>query len=101
MIVAPTALLVIVRARPPRKANGLIGEFVKGLLHEFRTGEAVVDPDRLSTPFGDRADAGIRLELRGRLPAGPIGPERGRQARSTDVPGPGETGEQIVIGMLP
>src|SRR6516165_6493076 len=63
MIVAAAALLIVVRARPPRKPNRLIGEFVKGLLHEFRAGQPMMDPARLPAPFGDGPDARVGLEL--------------------------------------
>ena len=57
MIIAAPTLLVVVRPRPLRKANGLIREFVKGLLDEFRTGQAVVDPEGFPAAFGHGSDA--------------------------------------------
>ena len=49
MVVAACALLVVVGPRPAREADRLVGEFVKGLLHEFGTGQAVMHPDGLPT----------------------------------------------------
>ena len=59
MIVAPAPLLVVVRARPRGEANGLVGEFVKGLLDEFRTRQAMVDPQGFATAFGHGRDARV------------------------------------------
>ena len=100
MIVAPSPLLVVVRARPSREPNGLIGEFVKRLLHEFRASQPMMHPERLPAPFSHRPNAGIRLDLDRRFPPGPVSPEGGGQARGTHVPRARETGEELVIGML-
>src|ERR1700730_10466906 len=69
MIIAAPSLLVVVRPRPLRKANGLIREFVKGLLDQFRTGQAMVDPEGFAAPFGHGRDARVRLQVGGGLPA--------------------------------
>ena len=99
MIIAAPTLLVVVRSRPLRKANGLIREFVKALLDEFWTGQPMVHPERLATPFGHGRNPRMGLELRRGLPPGPIRPERRGQARRTDVAGARKTGEDVVIGM--
>ena len=69
VIITARALLVVVRASPAREANGLVGEFVKGLLHELGTGQPVMDPQALATPLRDGRDARASLEFGGRLPA--------------------------------
>jgi len=69
VIVASPTLLVVVGARPLRKANGLIREFVKGLFNEFRTGQAMVDPEGFAAAFGHGRDTRMGLQLGGRLPA--------------------------------
>ena len=63
VIVASPTLLVVVGARPLRKANGLIREFVKGLFDEFRTGQAMVDPEGFAAAFGDGRDARMGLAI--------------------------------------
>jgi hypothetical protein len=45
--------LVVVRLRPSREADGLVGKFVERLFDEFGAGQAMVHPDRLPTPFGE------------------------------------------------
>ena len=59
MIIAAAPLLVVVGPRPVRKPNGLIREFVKGLLDEFRTGQAMVDPEGFAAPFGHGSNARV------------------------------------------
>src|SRR5262247_341783 len=100
MVVAAGPLLVVVRARPLGKPNRLVGKFVKGLLHEFGTGQAVMDPQRLATPLRDGRNARVRLQLRGGIPARPVGPEGRGQARGTHVAGAWKAAKEVVIGML-
>ena len=69
MIIPAAALLVVVRPCPLGKTNGLIREFVKGLLDEFRTGQAMVDPEGFAAPFGHGRDARVGLQVGGGLPA--------------------------------
>lgn len=99
MVIAASPLLVVVRARPAGEPNRLVGEFVKGLLHEFGTGQPVMDPQGLATPLRDRRNARVRLQLRGGVPSGPVGPEGGGQPRRRDVAGARKTGEEAVIGV--
>src|SRR4029453_8161327 len=99
MVVAAGPLLVVVRARPAREPNRLVREFVKGLLHEFGTGQPVMDPQGLATALGDGRNARVCLQLRRGVPAGPVGPQGRGQPRCTDVAGAGKTDEDIVIGM--
>ena len=91
MVIAAGPLLVVVGPRPAREANRLVGEFVKGLLHEFGTGQAVMDPDGLPTPLGDGGNAGVRLELRRGVPTRPVGAKGRRQPRGAQTaPAPGK-----------
>src|SRR2546428_14121555 len=99
MIVAARPLLIVVRSRPPGKPNRLIGEFVKGLLHEFGTGQPVMDPQGLTTPLSDGRNAGVRLQLRRGVPAGPVGPKGRGQPRPTAIAGARKAGEHVVIAM--
>jgi hypothetical protein len=66
MILAPTALQIVVGAGPGGVA---IREFVEGLFHEFGTGKAMMDPAAVSALFGDGSDTGMRLQFDGRGPA--------------------------------
>src|SRR6266850_4441812 len=100
MVIAAGPLLVVVRARPAGEPNRLVCEFVKGLLHEFGTGQPVMDPHALATPLSDRRNAGMRLQLRRGVPPGPVGPKGRGQPRRTDVAGARKTGEDVVIAML-
>ncbi len=100
MIVAAAALLIVIGAGPLGEANGLVRKFMKSLLDEFRTGQPMVNPQGFAAAFGDRSDAGVRLELDSGIPAGAITAKRGRQARSTHRAGTRETVEQSVIGEL-
>ena len=97
MGVAATPLLVVIRASPGGEANGLVRIFMKRLLEELRTRQAVMHPERLAAAFGHRRDAHVGLELGGRVPAGADGAEGGRQAWGADRPGAGETHEQRVV----
>src|SRR2546426_11622384 len=99
MIVAARPLLIVVRSRPPGETNRLVGEFVKGLLHEFGTGQPVMDPQGLTTPLSDGRNPGMRLQLRRGVPTGPVGPKGRGQPRRTDVAGARKAGEDVVIGM--
>src|SRR3989442_6020497 len=100
MVIAPGPLLIVVRARPAGETNRLVSEFVKGLLHEFGTGQAVMHPHGLTTPLSDGRNAGMRLQLRRGVPAGPVGSKGRGQPRRTDIAGARKTGEDVVIGML-
>ena len=99
MSIATRPLLVVVGTRPARKANRLVREFVKGLLHEFGTRQPMMDPQALATPLRDGRNAGVRLQLRSRVPSRPIGPQGRSQARGADVAGARKTNEDVVIGM--
>ena len=98
--VAPSALLVVVAPGPGREADGLTGVFVKRLLQELRTGEAVMHPAGLAAAYGDRGDAGVGLERTGGLPAGAVGPEGGRQAGRVHRTRPRQTHEEVVVGVI-
>ena len=98
--VAPSALLVVVAPGPGREADGLTGVFVKRLLQELRTGEAVMHPAGLAAAYGDRGDAGVGLERTGGLPAGAVGPEGGRQAGRAHRTRPRQTHEEVVVGVI-
>ena len=97
MVVASTALLVVIGAGPGGEADRLVRIFVKRLLEELRTGQAVMHPEGFAAAFGHGRDAGVGLELGRRVPARAVGPEGGRQAGRADSPGAGETREQRVI----
>ena len=97
MVVAPAPLLIVVAARPHGEADRLVRVFVKRLLEELRTGQAVMHPEGFAAAFGHGRDAGVGLELGRRVPARAVGPEGGRQAGRADSPGAGETREQRVI----
>ena len=100
MVVAPAALLVVIRPGPGGEANRLVGIFVKRLLDELRTGQAVMDPEGFAAAFGHRRDARVRLQIGDGLPAGAVGAEGGREARGADRPRAGETREELVIGVV-
>ena len=100
MGVAAASLLIVVAARPDGEADRLVRIFVKRLLEELRTGQAVMHPEGLAAPFGDRRDARVRLEFGRGRPAGAVGAEGGREARGADRPGPGETREERVVGVV-
>ena len=56
MVVASTALLVVIRAGPGGEADRLVRVFVKRLLEELRTRQAVMHPEGLAAAFGHRRD---------------------------------------------
>ena len=59
MVVASTALLVVIRPGPGGEADRLVRIFVKRLLEELRTGQAVMHPEGLAAAFGHRRDAHV------------------------------------------
>ena len=91
MGVAAASLLIVVAACPDGETDRLVRIFVKRLLEELRTGQAMMDPEGFAAAFRDRRDARVGLELGRRGPAGAVGTEGGREARRADRPGAGET----------
>ena len=100
MVIAPAPLLIVVAARPHGEANRLVRVFVERLLEKLRTRQAVMHPERLTAAFGHGRDARVGLELGRGRPACAVGAEGGREARGADRPGPGETCEERVVGMV-
>ena len=92
-------LLVVVRARPAREADRLVREFVEGLLHEYWTGQAMVDPDGRPAADRDRRDARVGLEVGRGLPARAVGAEGGGEAGRTHGARAGEAHEDVAIRM--
>ena len=99
MVVAPAPLLIVVTARPHGEADRLVRVFVKRLLEELRTRQAMMHPDGFAAAFGHWRNAGVGLELAGGRPAGAVGAEGGCQPRGADRPRPGETREKLVVGV--
>ena len=100
MIVAAASLLIVVAACPDGEADRLVRIFVKRLLEELRTRQAMMHPEGFAAAFRDRRDAHVCLELGRRVPAGAVGAKGGREARGADRPGPGETREERVVGVV-
>src|SRR5215472_17661111 len=92
--------LIIVGARPIREADRLVGKLVKCLLDELRASQPMMDPLGITTAFGHSGNSGVRLHFDGRLPARTIRAECGRQTRSTNLAGAGQTVEDIVVPVL-
>ena len=73
-----------VSASPGGVSDGLSGELVKGLSDEMGASQSAVDQAGFATFLGDRRNAGIRLQFRGRLPAGAVGTQGNQQSWSED-----------------
>src|ERR1051325_7122844 len=100
MVFAAGTHLIVISAGPLRETDRLIGELMKRLLDELRASQAMVNPKRLSTTFGNRSDSRVGLHLNSRIPTGTVRTEGGREPWSADVAGAGKASEQIVIVML-
>src|SRR5262245_24864806 len=73
MFVVVALLLIIVGSRSVRLFDRTIGELVKTLADELRTGQTAPDKFSLAAVFSDRCDAGEALDLLGALITRAIG----------------------------
>ncbi len=100
MRLAGRAEAVIAGPRPQGPANRLFREFLDALAQEFRTSPPPMDPMGLAAFFGDWGDARQELYFAGQVKTVPIRSEQSQEAGAQSRPGPGETVEHIVVGML-
>ena len=78
------ALLEIIRGRPAAVQDGLLGVFVKALLHEDRAEIAAVNVAGAPALFGDRCDAAVALKVRGLGIALALGSQPGQKPGGKD-----------------
>src|SRR5262249_17148364 len=100
MILAASAHLIVISARPFGEADRLIGKLVESLLHELGASQSVMNRFGITAAFSDRRNAGVRLDFNGGLPARPVGTEGRCQTWGADLAGAWKTVKYIVVGML-
>src|SRR5918999_3595371 len=92
-------LLRIVGTRPERMADGFAGPFHEGLAEELRELEPPMDPTCVPAAFGDRRNARILLELRGRGIAVALFAKSHEETRGEDGTGAWERLKEGEVGM--
>ncbi len=77
VILAATALKIVVSASPRRVSNRLISEFVEGLFDEFGAGEPMMNPATVAAALGDGSDSGMGLQFDSGRPSRAVGSQHG------------------------